>query len=78
MKERKEVLDYGLTFPDVYLDSPFHDDNWILLRCRKNNRAFAWTYERNGHWNSIILDGTIPDEEIKRMIAESYDLVISK
>jgi len=27
------------------------------------------------HWNSIILDGTVPGKEIKRMIAESYDLV---
>ena len=27
------------------------------------------------HWNTIILDGTVPDEDIKRMIAESYDLV---
>ena len=27
------------------------------------------------HWNTINLDGTIPEEEIKRMIAESYDLV---
>ena len=27
------------------------------------------------HWNTIILDGTIPDTDIKRMIAESYDLV---
>ena len=27
------------------------------------------------HWNKIILDGTIPDSDIKRMIAESYDLV---
>lgn len=27
------------------------------------------------HWNTIILDGTIPDADIKRMIAESYDLV---
>lgn len=26
------------------------------------------------HWNSIILDGTVPDEDIERMIAESYDL----
>ena len=26
------------------------------------------------HWNSIILDGTVPDEEICRMIGESYDL----
>lgn len=27
------------------------------------------------HWNTIILDGTIPDSDIMRMIAESYDLV---
>ncbi len=27
------------------------------------------------HWNTIILDGTIPAADIKRMIAESYDLV---
>lgn len=27
------------------------------------------------HWNTIILDGTIPDTDIKRMIAESYDLI---
>ena len=27
------------------------------------------------HWNTIILNGTIPDSDIKRMIAESYDLV---
>lgn len=26
------------------------------------------------HWNSIILDGTIPQRDIQRMIAESYDL----
>lgn len=27
------------------------------------------------HWNEIRLDGSVPDEEILRMIAESYDLV---
>lgn len=27
------------------------------------------------HWNSIILNGTIPAEIIRQMIAESYDLV---
>ena len=26
-------------------------------------------------WNSIILDGSVPDKEIRRMIGESYDLV---
>lgn len=32
-------------------------------------------YQNKEHWNTIILDGTIPEEEVKRMIAESYDLV---
>jgi predicted DNA-binding protein (MmcQ/YjbR family) len=28
------------------------------------------------HWNSVTLDGTIPDEEIRAMIDESYALVV--
>lgn len=32
-------------------------------------------HQNKEHWNTIILDGTIPDNDIKRMIAESYDLV---
>ena len=31
-------------------------------------------YMNKQHWNSIILDGTVPEEEIRRMIGESYDL----
>ena len=107
MRTRQEVLDYGMTFPEVYIDKPFRDTNWVLLRCKKNKKAFAWTYEREGniwvnvkvdpewrdfwrdqypsvipayhqnkeHWNSIILDGNIPDEVVRRMIWESYELV---
>ena len=107
MITREEVLAYGLTFPDTYADTPFRDDNWVLIRLRKNKKAFAWTYLYEGslrvnvkvdpqwrdfwrmsyksvipgyhqnkdHWNTIILDGSIPKKEIKRMIAESYDLV---
>lgn len=32
-------------------------------------------HQNKGNWNTIILDGSIPDKEIKRMIAESYDIV---
>ena len=28
------------------------------------------------HWNTVILNGTIPDEEIRKMIDESYRLVV--
>ena len=29
-------------------------------------------------WNTIILDGTVPEKDIKRMIGESYDIVSRK
>lgn len=32
-------------------------------------------HQNKEHWNTIILDGSIPDEDVRRMIAESYDLV---
>lgn len=32
-------------------------------------------HQNKDHWNTIILDGTVPEQEIQRMIAESYDLV---
>ncbi len=110
MKTREEAIAYGLTFPDVYSDMPFHDHNWVLLRLHKNKRSFMCVYEYQGrmqinvkvspewrdfwrnafdsvipayhqnkkHWNTIILDGSIEEKEIKRMIAESYDLVVDK
>lgn len=56
---------------------------WINVKCSPQWRDF-WrqvyksvipAYHLNKmHWNSIILDGTIPEEEVKRMIGESYDL----
>lgn len=110
MKKREEVTEYGLSFPDTYLDSPFHDDNWTLIRIRKTRKAFAFVYEREGniwvnvkvnpewrdfwrdayeavipayhqnkeHWNTVILDGSVPENVVKRMIAESYDMVVGK
>lgn len=30
------------------------------------------------HWNTIILDGSIPQGEIERMIDHSYSLVVKK
>ncbi len=30
------------------------------------------------HWNSVILDGTVPEENIYDMITESYELTMPK
>ena len=107
MKTREEALKYGLSFPNTYQDAPFHDPNWQLVRYKGNDKAFLWTYERDGyinlnvkvepdkaflwrdmyesvipgyhqnkeHWNTIILDGSVSDDDVKVMIAESYDLI---
>ena len=107
MKTRKEATEYGLSFPETYLDTPFKDTNWQLVRVKGSKKAFLWVYEKDGfinlnvkvdpqwrdfwrqsygavipgyhqnkeHWNTIILDGTIPDKDIKRMIGESFDII---
>ncbi len=30
------------------------------------------------HWNTVIIDGSLPDQAIREMIEDSYDLVVSK
>lgn len=30
------------------------------------------------HWNTVTLDGSIPDEEVEAMIDDSYDLVVER
>ena len=107
LRTREDTIEYGMSFPDVYLDTPFHDLNWQLIRVKDSKKAFILIFEWNGyvclnvkmdpakavfvrqvfpsvipayhqnkeHWSTIILDGSVPDREIKLMIAESYDLV---
>ncbi len=106
MVKREEVIAFCSKLEDVYEDYPFHDPNWTVMRHKKNQKVFAWIYEKDGHiwvnvkcneewrdfwrdtfnsvvpgyhlnkkyWNSIILDGTVPDKDIERMIEESYEL----
>ena len=107
MRTREEVLQYALSFPNVYEERPFRNQGWQLVRVKGSKKTFLWIYERNGyvnlnvkvdpqwrdfwrstyasviagyhqnkeHWNTIILDGSIPENEIQRMISESYDLI---
>jgi predicted DNA-binding protein (MmcQ/YjbR family) len=30
------------------------------------------------HWNTVIIDGSVPEQMIKDMIEDSYDLVVSQ
>ncbi|RTQ86933.1 MmcQ/YjbR family DNA-binding protein [Lysinibacillus telephonicus] len=60
---------------------------WINVKCesglldlwRQMYASVVPAYHLNkDHWNSIILDGTIPEEEIYKMISDSYHLTKAK
>ncbi|MBE7062676.1 MAG: MmcQ/YjbR family DNA-binding protein [Ruminococcaceae bacterium] len=60
---------------------------WINVKCdpdftyiwRSTYAAVIPAYHMNKwHWNSIILDGTVPTGEIKNMIGNSYELTKPK
>ena len=110
MLNRQEAIDFCLTIKDAFLDYPFNDANWTVMRHKTNKKMFAAIFEHKGniwinvkcdpalseflrnayasvlpayhmnkkHWNSIILDGSVPDEEIKNMIMDSFDLIKPK
>lgn len=60
---------------------------WVNVKCDPN-LTYMWrnsfesvipAYHMNKeHWNSIILDGSVPEEDIKVMISDSYDLTANK
>lgn len=64
----------------------YEKDGYLHLNVKvEPEKAFFWrdiyksvipAYHQNKkHWNTVILDGTIPDSDVKMMIAESYDLI---
>ncbi len=71
---------YGLT--SIESDGLFINlkcDPRLSLELRSRFVAVKPGYHMNKkHWNTVIIDGTIPDEDIFRMIDHSYDLVYRK
>ncbi|HAZ90336.1 MAG TPA: endonuclease V [Eubacterium sp.] len=64
----------------------YEKDGFINLNVKVDPvKAFFWRdiyksvlpgyHQNKEHWNTIILDGSIPDDDIRLMIAESYDLI---
>ena len=72
MKTRKQALAYGLSFPDTYQDAPFHDENWQLVRYKGNDKAFLWTYERDGFKENFEQGFSNVVKEVKRSDRYEY------
>ena len=72
----------GKMFVLVFLeDSPLSMnlkcDPDLAMHLREFYKAVQPGYHMNKkHWNTIYLDGSVPDDEILAMINDSYDLVV--
>lgn len=54
-------------------------DPELSIAIRQQFPAVTEGYHMNKkHWNNVTIDGTIPNQEIYKMIDFSYDLVFSK
>ena len=51
------------------------DPQWRDFWRQTYKSVVAGYHQNKEHWNTIILDGNVPDEDVKRMIAESYDII---
>lgn len=71
----------------MYAILPIEEPTRVSLKCdpdfaevlRENYDAVEPGYHLNKrHWNTVTVDGSIPNEEIEEMIDESYKLVVAK
>ncbi|MEA2172075.1 MAG: hypothetical protein QOF76_5375 [Solirubrobacteraceae bacterium] len=50
----------------------------LAIGLREAHAAILPGYHLNKrHWNTVILDGSLPDAMVRDMIEDSYDLVVS-
>ena len=50
----------------------------LAIELRAEYEAVIPGYHLNKkHWNTVILDGTIPDDEVEEMVSHSYERVVA-
>ena len=54
------------------------DPDFALALRAKYPAVTAGYHMNKRHWNTIMLDGSVPEDEILEMIDDSYDLVVKK
>jgi predicted DNA-binding protein (MmcQ/YjbR family) len=51
----------------------------LAVQLREAHSAIRPGYHLNKqHWNTVTLDGSLPDQMVRDMIEDSYDLVVSR
>ena len=63
-------------------------DNSVNLKCDPDHAQILRNFYSDDvkpgyhmnkkHWNTVTFDGNVPDDELRDMVDESYDLVVTK
>ncbi len=68
---------FALTDVDLFSSINLKCDPEEAVRLREKFNAIRPGYHMNKkHWNTVEMDGTVPDLLIRQMIDSSYDLVV--
>ncbi|WP_458780920.1 MmcQ/YjbR family DNA-binding protein [Arthrobacter sp. D3-16] len=61
---------------DFYVNLKCEPTLAVQLRAAHPEISGAWHMNKT-HWNGVRLDGTLPDEMVRDMVEDSYDLVVA-
>ena len=54
------------------------DPEWALELRDRYESVRPGYHQNKRHWNTVELDGTVDDDDLREMIDHSYDLVVSR
>ena len=51
----------------------------LAVQLRRDHEAIIGGYHLNKrHWNTVTLDGSVPEQLVRDMVEDSYDLIVSR
>ena len=53
-------------------------DQAVALRARYAGSVLPGYHMSKTHWNTVLLDGTVPADELRWMVEHSYALIVAK
>ncbi|MEX0685915.1 MAG: MmcQ/YjbR family DNA-binding protein [Balneolales bacterium] len=70
---------FALTHIDDFKSFNVKCDPTVALELRETYESVLPGYHMNKkHWNTVVVDGKIPDDKLKEWVMHSYDLVVAK
>jgi len=69
---------YGATGEQESVNLKADPEEAWLMRQQYPGSVLPGYHMNKKHWNTVVLDGSVPDEEVLAMQLQSYRLVLSK